>query len=97
MSENTDGSGQGFDPPGEDDDPSPLPGRPRRKRNALKDARGVRSELSSVYWAARQGELTPSDAAKLAHILDIVRRAIQTSDLSIRVELLEQLLKQRDS
>jgi hypothetical protein len=75
---------------------NPPPRAARRRAYALDSAIGVRNELGRLYKAARTGKVTASDAAKLASVLDVLRRTIQSSDLQTRLELLESLLKRRN-
>lgn len=55
----------------------------------------MRRELAALYREARSGRLPPSDATKLAHILEIMRRMFETSELQDRVELVERALASR--
>jgi len=55
----------------------------------------MRRELATVYREMRAGRLPPSDGTKLAHVLEIMRRMYETSELETRVELVERQLQTR--
>lgn len=61
----------------------------------LRDANAMRRELATVYREMRAGKLTASDGTKLAHVLEIMRRMYETSELEARVELVERQLQTR--
>ena len=69
------GSGLGEDPP------------PARAR--LDTMARVRRELARVYREARAGRLDVADASKLANILQIMGRMIETSEVETRLDALE--------
>ena len=69
------GSGLGEDPP------------PRRAR--LDTMARVRRELARVYREARVGVIDVADASKLANILQIMGRMIETSEVEARLDALE--------
>jgi len=69
------GSGLGEDPP------------PPRAR--LDTMARVRRELARVYREARAGGLDVADASKLANILQIMGRMIETTDVETRLDALE--------
>jgi len=64
---------------------------PTPRVGPLNTVRDVAKELGRLYRAARRGELTPGNAAKLAYILGHQRAALETGDLERRVEELEQI------
>jgi hypothetical protein len=45
----------------------------------------------------RTGKIAPSDGTKLAHVLEIMRRFSETTDLQARLELVERQLQMRRS
>jgi hypothetical protein len=49
----------------------------------------VRRELARVYREARAGKLDVADASKLANILQIMGRMIESSDFEARLAALE--------
>jgi len=49
----------------------------------------VNRELQRVYRECRSGLLDTSDASKLAHVLSIIARIHETSDLEARLARLE--------
>lgn len=55
----------------------------------LRDAHAIRRELGSVYRAMRSGQIQTQDGTRLAYVLDLLRRAVETSDLQDRIELIE--------
>ena len=52
----------------------------------------VRRELARVYREARAGTLDVADASKLANILQIMGRMIETSEVEARLDALERRL-----
>lgn len=61
----------------------------------LRDANAMRREIGTVYREMRAGKLAASDGTKLAHVLEIMRRMFETSELEARVELVERQLRTR--
>lgn len=57
----------------------------------------VRLELSRLYAETKAGHINPTDAAKLAFILDRIRVCIVDGEFEARVMLLEQLIEERKS
>ena len=55
----------------------------------LDSAVRVRRELARLYGEARSGALAVGDASKLANVLQILGRMIETGDLEGRLEELE--------
>ena len=55
----------------------------------LDSATRVRRELARLYGEARAGTLAVGDASKLANVLQILGRMIETGDLEGRLEELE--------
>ena len=49
----------------------------------------MRRELARLYGEARAGTLAVGDASKLANVLQILGRMIETGDLEVRLEELE--------
>jgi hypothetical protein len=62
----------------------------------LRDARAVRRELAKLYREARAGLISTSDATRLGHLLELMRRMFETTDLEVRLELLERTLSRRN-
>lgn len=60
-----------------------------RYRCRLQSVGDCRAELSKVYRLSRSGALPVDHASKYAHILSIVARIIETSDLEQRVAAIE--------
>jgi len=69
----------------EPDDDTPPPTRVGR----LDTARDVRKEAARLYRACRRGDVDPSDGSKMASILALIARSIETSDLEDRLNRLE--------
>jgi len=69
-----------------DDTPPPSP---KGKRVKLKTVGDVSHEMAKLYREARNGKIDVSDASKLANMLSILSRVLETSDLEKRVEQLE--------
>jgi hypothetical protein len=57
----------------------------------LASAEDVRRELARLYRQARAGRLEVGDASRLANVLQILSRSIETSDLETRLTALEGL------
>ena len=55
----------------------------------LDSAARVRRELARLYGEARSGALAVGDASKLANVLQILGRMIETGDLEVRLDELE--------
>ncbi len=68
---------------------------PGPKRIRLRSATNVAAELARLYRDARSGRTHPANATKLAHILDVLRRCLETSDIEKRLALLESTLGER--
>jgi len=67
--------------------PQRLTGSPPPPR--LDSAIRVRRELARLYGEARSGALAVGDASKLANVLQILGRMIETGDLEVRLDELE--------
>lgn len=65
-----------------------VPPPPRPKLD-LRDAHAIRRELGAVYRDMRAGRIPSQDGTRLAYVLDLLRRACETSDLQERLEALE--------
>tara|TARA_B100000405_G_scaffold302449_1_gene265777 strand:+ start:974 stop:1258 length:285 start_codon:yes stop_codon:yes gene_type:complete len=74
--------------PAETRDDAPPPS-PTGKRVKLKTVGDVSREMAKLYREARNGKIDVSDASKLANMLSILSRILETSDLERRVEKLE--------
>lgn len=61
----------------------------------LKSADHVRLEIASVYRDMRHGVIDISDGTKLAYVLNVLNKAIETSIIEARMESLERVLKDR--
>lgn len=61
----------------------------KRLRLPLATADDVRRELARLYREARAGRVEVPDASRLANILQILARCIETSDLEQRLIALE--------
>ena len=62
---------------------------PGRLRLRLKSADDVRAELGRLYREARAGRVETQDASRMANMLSILGRLIETGDLEQRIERLE--------
>ena len=62
---------------------------PPRLRLPLASAGDVARELARLYRQARAGQMEVQDASRLANILQILARVLETSDLEARIEALE--------
>lgn len=63
---------------------------PPRLRLKLVTAEDVRRELARLYREARSNQLEVSDASRLANVLQILARIIETGDLEARIKVLEE-------
>ena len=71
-------------------DAQEISAAPTRLRVPLRDQRDVARELARLYRSARAGAVPVGDASRLAHILHVLARVLETSDLEQRIEVLEQ-------
>lgn len=62
---------------------------PTRMRLPLKTAENVRAELARLYREGKAGKRSVGDVSRLANVLQILGRMIETSDLEQRIEALE--------
>lgn len=53
----------------------------------------VRVEAGKLYRAARQGKLSASDASRLASVLGLVARLVESSDLEERLIRVERAIE----
>lgn len=58
----------------------------------LHDSRAIKRELASVYRDMRAGRIETQDGTRLAYVLDMVRKAYETSVLEERLEIMERTL-----
>lgn len=63
---------------------------PRARSIPLRTSLDVRKELARLYNDARHGRIEAGDATKLGYLLNLLRTAIETSDLEQRLTALEQ-------
>ena len=63
---------------------------PRRLRLPLSTAEDVKRELARIYREGKAGQRDVGDVSKLANVLALLARLIETSDLERRLEILEQ-------
>jgi hypothetical protein len=55
----------------------------------LDTARDIRREAARLYRACRRGDVDPADGSKMASILALIVRSLETQELEERVERLE--------
>lgn len=70
-------------------------GTPFARRPRLGSAREVRREEARLYTEALNGERPAQDAARLANILELIRRSIETDVLEADIAALRAELAQR--
>ena len=74
----------------------PLPPgwvRAPQRVKRISDLGGVLREINSIYGAARRGMIPAADASRLANVVDIARRSLESGDLEKRLkQLVAQLL-----
>lgn len=61
----------------------------------LRDAHAIRRELAAVYRDMRSGAIEAQDGTRLAYVLDMIRKAYETSVLQERLELVERTITHR--
>ena len=61
----------------------------------LRDAHAIRRELSSVYRDMRNGTIETQEGTRLAYVLDMIRKAYETSVIQERLELMERTIAHR--
>ena len=90
---------------GDDDAPYlandvPLPPgwvRAPQRVKRISDMSGVLREINSIYGAARRGMIPAADASRLANVVDIARRSLESGDVEKRLRQLEaQLLTRQE-
>ena len=64
-------------------------GKPPRIRLKLATAEDVKRELGRIYRQARTGEMDVQDVSRMANVLQIMSRLIETAELERRLERLE--------
>jgi hypothetical protein len=69
--------------------PTPPPPKPKRYRAKLSTVAEVNREIQRVYRECRSGILDTSDGSKLAHILSMIARIHEATDLEARLAKLE--------
>jgi hypothetical protein len=57
----------------------------------IESAKDAASTMSSVLSAVAAGELTPAEASEISKIIDTYVRAVETSELAIRLDRLEKV------
>ena len=70
-----------------------LPTAQRRARLRLDSVDRVRRELIKLYRQGRDGEREADDVAKLAGVLDIVVRLVESDELEARFDALERVAR----
>ena len=71
----------------------PIP----RPKIDLRDAHAIRRELANVYRDMRNGTIETQDGTRLAYVLDMIRKAYETSVMQERLELMERTIAHRKS
>ena len=61
----------------------------------LRDAHAIRRELAAVYRDMRNGTIETQEGTRLAYVLDMIRKAYETSVIQERLELMERTLAHR--
>lgn len=69
------------------------PPTPISRPGALNTLARVREELAKLYRDARTGQLKVADASKLAHVLQILAKLIEGSELEKKVLELERIVR----
>jgi hypothetical protein len=72
-----------------------IPPAGRSLRLRLDSLARVRFELVRIYREARDSKRDVSDASKLAHILALIGRILEGSDLEKRIAALEQAAREQ--
>lgn len=71
--------------------PKPATPTPPQKRITLKSVVSCRNEQIKLYREARNGKLKIEDASRLVHILMLVAKSFEATDLEERLSKLEGL------
>jgi len=61
----------------------------------LRDAHSIRRELAAVYRDMRSGTIESQEGTRLAYVLDMIRKAYETSVIQERLELMERTIAHR--
>jgi hypothetical protein len=59
------------------------------------EAHAIRRELASVYRDMRNGTIETQEGTRLAYVLDMIRKAYETSVIQERLELMERTIAHR--
>lgn len=70
--------------------PTPIP------KIDLHDAHAIRREMASVYRDMRAKNIEPQEGTRLVYVLDMLRKAYETSVLQERLEAVERVLNRRN-
>lgn len=68
-------------------------GPPPISKIDLRSPMALRREMGRLYRDARTGKINPAEATKLAYILELMRKAFETTEMEERLGLLESLPK----
>jgi hypothetical protein len=63
----------------------------------LHNAEAIRRELGSVYRDMRAGRIDPQYGARLAYVLDMIRKSYESEVLQKRIELLERTIEHEEN
>lgn len=69
--------------------PATAQAPPARMRLKLATAEDVRRELARLYREGKSGQRDVADVSRLANVLQILSRCIETGDLEARINELE--------
>lgn len=75
-----------------DEQGNPLtPAPPRNRKIDLRDAHAIRREMAAIYRDMRTGKIDCQDGTRQAYVLDLIRKAYETSTLQDKIDRLEAL------
>lgn len=68
-----------------------IPAPPRNRKIDLRDAHAIRREMAAIYRDMRTGKIDCQDGTRQAYVLDLIRKAYETSTLQDKIDRLEAL------
>jgi hypothetical protein len=70
--------------------PIPPVAEPKKRIAPISNVIHVREHMVRIFKEARRGECKVEDASRLIHMLSLIQRSFETSDLEERLRQLEQ-------
>ena len=68
---------------------TPIPPEAKKRIQPISNVIQVRDHMVRIFKEARRGEIKVDDASKLIHMLSLIQRSFESSDLEERLRRLE--------